>query len=108
MQIGYVGEEQVKLFLPECIVVIDGMYLRDLRKKLARRQITFIQQFSPKVWPDMPPKSESSHRENSSYPTHRHRHTQLEFALSYCPASRRTNNGYNRSGRQYPRSATSQ
>ena len=58
MQIGYVGEEQIRLFLPECIVVIDGMYLRDLRKKLARRQVTFIQQFSSKVWPTMPPKGE--------------------------------------------------
>lgn len=58
MQIGYVGEEQLKLFLPDCIVVIEGMYLRDLRKKLARRQVTFIQQYSPKVWPTPPPKGE--------------------------------------------------
>lgn len=50
MQIGYVGEEQIRLFLPDCIVVIDGRHLRDLRKKLARRQITFIQQFNPQVW----------------------------------------------------------
>ena len=59
MQIGYVGEEQIRLFLPECIVVIDGMYLRELRRKLARRQVTFIQQFSSKVWPTMPPKGET-------------------------------------------------
>jgi hypothetical protein len=58
MQVGYVGEEQLKLFLPDCIVVIEGRYLRDLRKKLARRQITFIQQYSPRVWPAMPPKGE--------------------------------------------------
>jgi len=58
MQIGYVGEEQLKLFLPDCIVVIEGMYLRDLRKKLARRQVTFIQQYSAKVWPTPPPKGE--------------------------------------------------
>ena len=50
MQIGYVGDEQLKLFLPDCIVVIDGVHLRELRKKLARRQVTFIQQFSPLVW----------------------------------------------------------
>ena len=59
MQIGYVGEEQIRLFLPECIVVIEGKHLRDLRKKLARRQVTFIQQFSSKVWPTMPPKGEA-------------------------------------------------
>jgi hypothetical protein len=58
MQIGYVGEEQLRLFLPDCIVVIEGMYLRDLRKKLARRQVTFIQQYSEKVWPTPPPKGE--------------------------------------------------
>jgi len=58
MQVGYVGEEQLKLFLPDCIVVIDGMYLRDLRKKIARRQCTFIQQYSAKVWPNAPARGE--------------------------------------------------
>lgn len=59
LQIEYVGEEQIKLYLPDCIVVIDGMYLRDLRKKLARRQVTFIQQYSPRVWPQAPGKCET-------------------------------------------------
>lgn len=54
MQIGFVGEEQLKLFLPECIVVIDGKRLRDLRKRLARRTITFIQQWNPRIWPAPP------------------------------------------------------
>lgn len=54
MQIGYVGEEQIKLFLPDCIVVVEGRHLRDLRKKLARRQVTFIQQFNGRVWPSVP------------------------------------------------------
>jgi hypothetical protein len=58
MEVGFVGEEQLRLKLPDCIVVIDGMYLRDLRKKLARRQVTFIQQYSAKVWPTPPPKGE--------------------------------------------------
>lgn len=57
MQIGYVGEEQIKLFLPDCIVVIEGQRLRELRKKLARRQVTFIQQYAPQVWPS-PPRGE--------------------------------------------------
>jgi hypothetical protein len=51
IQVGYVGEEQIKLFLPDCIVVIEGRRLRELRRKLARRQVTFIQQYSPLVWP---------------------------------------------------------
>ena len=50
MQIGYVGEEQLKLFLPDCIVVIEGRFLRELRKKLARRMVTFIQQYNPRIW----------------------------------------------------------
>jgi hypothetical protein len=58
MQVGYVGEEQLKLYLPDCIVVLEGRYLRDLRKKLARRQITFIAQYNPRVWPVAPAKGE--------------------------------------------------
>lgn len=58
MQVGFVGEEQLKLFLPDCIVVIDGKHLGDLRKKLARRQCTFIQQFSSRVWPKLRPHGE--------------------------------------------------
>jgi hypothetical protein len=58
MQIGYVGEEEIRLFLPDCIVIIEGKNLRELRKKLARRQVTFIQQHSAKVWPYRPPVGE--------------------------------------------------
>ena len=59
MQIGYVGEEEIRLFLPDCIVVIAGKNLRDLRKRLARRQVTFIQQHSKQVWPGNPNQSET-------------------------------------------------
>lgn len=59
MQVGYVGDEELRLFLPDCIVVIEGKNLRDLRKKLARRQVTFIQQFSGSVWPSLPPADEA-------------------------------------------------
>jgi hypothetical protein len=45
--------------LPDCIVVIDGKHLRDLRKKLARRQCTFIQQYSARVWPNAKPQGEA-------------------------------------------------
>ncbi len=54
MQIGFFAEEQLKLYLPEVIVVIEGRNLQPLRKKLARRQVTFIQQYSRKVWPEVP------------------------------------------------------
>jgi len=51
IQVGFIGDEQLKLFLPDCVVVIEGKNLHDLRKKLARRQVTFVQQYSAKVWP---------------------------------------------------------
>ena len=54
MQIAYVGEEEIRLFLPDCIIVITGRNLRELRKKLARRLVTFIQQYSARVWPELP------------------------------------------------------
>lgn len=59
MQIGYVGDEQIRLFLPDCIVVIDGKNLRELRKKLARRQVTFVQQYTAKIWGAAPSPSET-------------------------------------------------
>jgi hypothetical protein len=59
MQVGFVGEEQLKLFLPDCIVVIEGHNLRDLRKKLARRQVTFVQQYTARIWPKKPLKGEA-------------------------------------------------
>ena len=58
MQVGFVGEEQLRLFLPDCIVIIEGERLGDLRKKLARRQCHFVQQYSSKVWPNGKPKGE--------------------------------------------------
>ncbi|HEY1612092.1 MAG TPA: hypothetical protein VGF97_00185 [Rhizomicrobium sp.] len=59
LQVAFVGDEQLKIFLPDCIVVIDGKHLRDLRKKLARRQCTFIQQYSARVWPNAKPQGEA-------------------------------------------------
>jgi hypothetical protein len=54
IQLGYVGEEEIRLFLPDCIVIITGKRLRELRQKLARRQVTFVCQYSPRVWPKTP------------------------------------------------------
>lgn len=51
MDVAYVGAEEIRLFFPTGIIVIEGQRLNDLRDKLARRQVTFIQQFNPKVWP---------------------------------------------------------
>lgn len=58
-QIAYTGEDEIKIYMPECIVLITGQHLRELRRKLARRQVTFIQQYSAKVWAEVPPKGEA-------------------------------------------------
>jgi hypothetical protein len=50
LKIGYIGEREIRIYLPDTIVVIAGQNLFDLRKKLARRQCTFVQQWSPRVW----------------------------------------------------------
>ena len=51
LQIAYTGEEELKLALPDCIVVIHGKQLNDLRKRLARRTVTYMQQYHPGIWP---------------------------------------------------------
>jgi hypothetical protein len=58
MRVGFVGEEHLRLYLTDCMIVIEGQQLRELRKLLARRQVTFIQQYSRRVWPQEPPKGE--------------------------------------------------
>jgi hypothetical protein len=59
MQVGFVGDEELRLFLPDCIVVLHGRNLRELRKKLSRRQVTFIRQYSERVWRE-PPRPDSA------------------------------------------------
>jgi hypothetical protein len=54
MQVGFVGDEMLKLMLPDCIVVIEGKHLTDLRHKLSRRMVTFIQQYHGGRWPSSP------------------------------------------------------
>ena len=59
LEVTFSGDEQLRLHLPTCIVVIDGKQLRDLRRKLMRQQVTFMQQYSPKVWPNAKPQGEA-------------------------------------------------
>jgi hypothetical protein len=51
MQVGFTGDEMLRLMLPDCIVVINGKNLLDLRRCLSRRTATFIQQYHPGIWP---------------------------------------------------------
>ncbi len=54
MQVGYVADKEIKLYLPDCVILIEGRNLHEVRKKLARRQVTFVQQFSCRVWRERP------------------------------------------------------
>lgn len=54
VRIRYIGEEVLDLILTDCIIHIEGRHLRDLRKRLSRRQATFIQCHNPMVWREPP------------------------------------------------------
>jgi hypothetical protein len=58
VRVGYLGDEDLQLMLTDCIIHIEGKNLRDLRKRLTRRRVTFIQAFNPTVWPQLPPEGE--------------------------------------------------
>ena len=51
MEVGYVGDGMLKLVFPASIIAIEGQRLTELRQKLARRMVTFIQQYHPRQWP---------------------------------------------------------
>lgn len=56
LRIGYGGLDVggdamfLRLFLPDCIIQIEGQHLHELRQKLRRREISFIQEFSELVF----------------------------------------------------------
>lgn len=52
MQIGFSGDDELRLMLPNMIIVLTGKGLDPVRRALVRQQATFIQQFSRIVWPD--------------------------------------------------------
>lgn len=60
MDVGFTGrnETELRIHLPACIVLVQGQMLRELRKKLARHTVTFVQQWNPKVWKERPPEGE--------------------------------------------------
>ncbi len=54
MSVRYTGHDELRLMLPDCVVVIEGHKLNDLRERLGRQQVTFIQEYSPRIWPTPP------------------------------------------------------
>lgn len=50
MQIAFTGTNELRLMLPDSIVVLTGRNLEPLRQALTRQLATYVQQFSKKVW----------------------------------------------------------
>lgn len=55
LQIGFPGDDELRLMLPDAIFVVRGRNLDPLRAALTRHQATFVQQYSPRVWHQAPP-----------------------------------------------------
>lgn len=50
MQIGFTGTNELRLMLPDSIIVLTGANFDPLRQALSRQLVTYVQQFSKKVW----------------------------------------------------------
>ncbi len=51
LRLDFTGEDDLQIVLPDAIVSFTGAFLLPLREGLMREQVSFIQQFSPRVWP---------------------------------------------------------
>lgn len=58
VRVGYFGDDCLHLMLTDAMIVIEGKNLRELRKRLTRGKVTFIQAFNPRVW-SKPPEGEA-------------------------------------------------
>jgi hypothetical protein len=50
MQVGFTGDDTLRLILPTSIIEITGQRLDPLREALKHQQVHYIQQFSFKAW----------------------------------------------------------
>jgi hypothetical protein len=50
MRIDFTGATELRLMLPDCIVVLTGRSLEPLRQALTRQLATYIQQHSKRIW----------------------------------------------------------
>lgn len=50
MEVGFSGEDTLRLLLPDKVVEIIGIHLEPLRQGLMRQRVTFVQQWSAHVW----------------------------------------------------------
>ncbi|KDP95302.1 hypothetical protein ER13_04025 [Brevundimonas sp. EAKA] len=54
MEVGFSGEDTLRLRLPDKVIEITGRRLEPLRQALMRQQVTFLQQWTSLVWPAKP------------------------------------------------------
>lgn len=54
MRVGFIGDDELHLMLTDCLIHIKGRNLGELRRKLARRKVTYVQAFNPNTWPAPP------------------------------------------------------
>lgn len=60
MQIAFTGSNELRLMLPDSIVVLTGQNLEPLRQQLTRQLVTYVQQFSKRVWAASVPADETA------------------------------------------------
>lgn len=51
LQVAYWGDEELRLHLPDSLIVIEGRNLKELRSRLGRRAVHYVQQHHPGIWP---------------------------------------------------------
>lgn len=54
MEVGFSGEDTIRLLVPDKVIEITGKRLEPLRQALMRQQVTFLQQWTPLVWQAKP------------------------------------------------------
>lgn len=54
MEVGFSGDDTLRLLLPDKVVEIEGEQLDPLRQGFMRQRITLVQQWSPLVWRSRP------------------------------------------------------
>lgn len=54
MQVGFTGDDTLRLMLPDTVIEVSGRQLEPLRQAIMRQQVHFIQQFNSRIWPEKP------------------------------------------------------
>lgn len=68
IEVGFTGDDTLRLILPATIIEITGRQLEPLRQAVMRQQVHFIQQFNHKVWTREPSEETVINRINTTRP----------------------------------------